>query len=105
MLKGILLASPILNGLLNRFHTHCSGISAGGAGPPYILACAVTFLAAWVVIPSVMVSHSVTSCSQVEEPPDEFDMGWLGDFIDRLSEFDREMNQVVVDSGKGRVIG
>lgn len=26
-------------------------------------------------------------------------MGWLGDFIDRLSEFDREMNQVVVDSG------
>ena len=27
-------------------------------------------------------------------------MGWLGDFIDRLSEFDREMNQVVVDSGE-----
>jgi hypothetical protein len=37
--------------------------------------------------------------AQVEEPPEEFDMGWLGDFIDRLSEFDREMNQVVVDSG------
>ncbi|GAB4815842.1 hypothetical protein N2152v2_002888 [Parachlorella kessleri] len=36
---------------------------------------------------------------EVEEPPEEFDMGWLGDFIDRLSEFDREMNKVVIDSG------
>ncbi|KAI3425347.1 hypothetical protein D9Q98_009111 [Chlorella vulgaris] len=36
------------------------------------------------------------------EPEDEatdFDMGWLGDFIDRLSEFDKEMNGVVVESG------
>ncbi|RMZ54906.1 hypothetical protein APUTEX25_000423 [Auxenochlorella protothecoides] len=29
----------------------------------------------------------------------EFDMGWLGDFVDRLADFDREMNTVVVDSG------
>jgi hypothetical protein len=36
---------------------------------------------------------------QPEEELEEFDMGWLGDFIDRLSDFDREMNKVVVDSG------
>ncbi len=30
---------------------------------------------------------------------DEFDMQWLGEIIDRLSDFDREMNTVVVDSG------
>ncbi|KAK9829096.1 hypothetical protein WJX72_003863 [[Myrmecia] bisecta] len=31
--------------------------------------------------------------------PRQFDMEWLGHFIDELSEFDREMNQVVVESG------
>ena len=34
-----------------------------------------------------------------EELLNEFDMGWLGDFLDRLSVFDREMNSVVLDSG------
>lgn len=34
-----------------------------------------------------------------EEGSEEFDMTWLGDFLDRLSDFDREMNSVVVESG------
>ncbi|PSC75210.1 thiamine biosynthetic bifunctional enzyme chloroplastic isoform C [Micractinium conductrix] len=34
-----------------------------------------------------------------EEEAHDFDMAWLGDFIDRLSEFDREMNGVVIESG------
>ena len=34
-----------------------------------------------------------------EEEGEEFDMAWLGDFLDRLSDFDREMNSVVLDSG------
>lgn len=34
-----------------------------------------------------------------EDEAEEFDMAWLGDFLDRLSDFDREMNGVVVDSG------
>lgn len=33
-----------------------------------------------------------------EKRNEEFDMGWLGKFMDRISEFDREMNRVVVDS-------
>lgn len=36
---------------------------------------------------------------QIDEEAEEFDMGWLGDFLDRLSDFDREMNSVVVESG------
>jgi hydroxymethylpyrimidine kinase / phosphomethylpyrimidine kinase / thiamine-phosphate diphosphorylase len=33
-----------------------------------------------------------------EQLEDEFDMVWLGEFMDRLSDFDREMNKVVVES-------
>lgn len=36
---------------------------------------------------------------QQEQERDEFDMVWLGEFMDRISEFDREMNTVVIDSG------
>lgn len=39
------------------------------------------------------------SQSQPEEEAAEFDMAWLGDFIDRLSEFDKEMNGLVAESG------
>ncbi|KAI7844453.1 hypothetical protein COHA_001957 [Chlorella ohadii] len=34
-----------------------------------------------------------------EDEPQDFDMAWLGDFVDRLSEFDKEMNGVVIESG------
>jgi hydroxymethylpyrimidine kinase/phosphomethylpyrimidine kinase/thiamine-phosphate diphosphorylase len=34
----------------------------------------------------------------LEDELDEFDMAWLGDFLDRISEFDREMNAVVIES-------
>ncbi|EFN50521.1 hypothetical protein CHLNCDRAFT_139215 [Chlorella variabilis] len=34
-----------------------------------------------------------------EEEPQDYDFAWLGDFIDRLSEFDKDMNGVVVESG------
>ncbi|KAL4420336.1 hypothetical protein ABPG77_006143, partial [Micractinium sp. CCAP 211/92] len=33
------------------------------------------------------------------EEPADFDFAWLGDFVDRLSEFDKEMNGVVIESG------
>ena len=48
------------------------------------------------------------SCVQPDEEGEEaaeFDMGWLGDFIDRVSDFDREMNGVVVESGEWGVGG
>ena len=45
-------------------------------------------------------THSSTGGALTdEEAPDEFDMAWLGDFMDRLSDFDREMNAVVLSSG------
>lgn len=34
----------------------------------------------------------------LEDELEEFDMAWLGDFLDRISEFDREMNSVVIES-------
>jgi phosphoserine phosphatase len=34
----------------------------------------------------------------LDDELEEFDMAWLGDFLDRISEFDREMNSVVIES-------
>lgn len=34
----------------------------------------------------------------LEDELEEFDMAWLGDFLDRISDFDREMNSLVKES-------
>ena len=39
------------------------------------------------------------------EEPADYDFAWLGDFVDRLSEFDKEMNGVVIESGGGGCSG
>ena len=38
-------------------------------------------------------------CAQNATGPAEFDMGWLGDFVERLADFDVEMNKLVIQSG------
>eukprot|EP00887_Chlorella_sp_A99_P000146 scaffold16.g146.t1 len=49
------------------------------------------------ILPEASVAGRLTPEEAVEE--DEFDMAWLGDFLDRLSEFDRAMNDEAVSSG------
>jgi hypothetical protein len=65
------------------------------------LPCAATFLPAQFQSITFIFARQppYTTQPQPADPPPEFDFSWLGEFLDRLSNFDRDANSVLVDSG------